>query len=828
MRRPSRRLHARDPDYLMHRSATRRILDPPALLFLSLFAPFATAHAQSTATGRSISGRVVHAASSADIGGATVDVTNAATGTPAARVTTAANGAFRVSIALPGQYRVLVRAFGFASKTLPIVELTAARPDVDVGVVALAEIPLQLQTQAVTAQREDVQIQPDRTSYVVRDMPTTKGGTALDVLRNLPSVDVDIDNNVSLRGNSGVVIQINGRPSALKATQLGNFLAQLPADVVDHVEIIPNPSARDDADGVAGIINIVLRQKPDAGTSGGITAGAGTTGHIDTGINGGWQRGPLSAYGSYSLLRDNSPRYDAIFRQNSYDTPLTYLQENGTRTQIPLVHTVTGSATYQPSDHDEFSGEAMYSQRREWETYGIMYHTLDTSLALTNLADRHSRDVNHEGSADAALNYKHDFATKGHKFSSELRFEEHFEGGPTDITDRTLWPTAAPPTTTLQQTRTVWTHSSGTSLKLDYVQPLASGWRLETGYKGYRQRIRTTQDVQNFDVTDASQASDFSYDEQVHDAYGMLVARVGRVQFQGGLRAEHAGATFDLRNRDSRYDNPYNSVFPSGLVSFALDDANQLKLSYSTRIRRPDDPDLLDPTPHALDALNISVGNPYLRPEYIRALEVGLQRTADRVTLQLTPFYRHSLDAVRSIRTIDSAGVTTRSYANIATIDAFGTDATVAFSGGRISGFIGGSAFHQRSNAGNLAPTLSASTFGWSVRTNAAFRVSRTIDAQALVSYVGRTTIEQGWNAARTRVSVGVRDKLVADRLSLTLRVIDPFRTARERSATLDPAFTQINDRTRAIRGLQLSATWTFGRPNKKGDEPIDLNPNGT
>ena len=461
-----------------------------------------------------------------------------------------------------------VRALGFAPKTLPVVELTAARPDVDVGVVALAEIPLQLQKQSVSAQRDEVQIQPDRTTFVVRDMPTTKGGTALDVLRNLPSVDVDIDNNVSLRGNTGVVIQINGRPSALKAAQLGNFLAQLPADAVDHVEIIPNPSARDDADGVAGIINIVLRQKPDAGTSGGITVGAGTTGHIDTGINGGWQRGPLSAFGSYSLLRDNSPRYDAIFREDSFDTPLTYLQESGTRTQIPLVHTVTGTATYQPSDHDELSADGLYSQRREWETYGIMYHTLDTSLALTNLTDRHSRDVNHEGSAEAALNYKHGFAAKGHKFSSELRFEEHFEGGPTDIVDRALWPTSAPPTTTLQQTRTVWTHSSGTSLKLDYVQPFAGGWRLETGYKGFFQRIRTTQDVQNFDavqsamLTDTTQTSDFSYDELVHDAYGMLVAKVGRVQFQGGLRAEHAGTTFDLRNRDRAIRQPVQQPLP--------------------------------------------------------------------------------------------------------------------------------------------------------------------------------------------------------------------------------------------------------------------------
>src|SRR5262249_59368238 len=121
---------------------------------------------------------------------------NGATRAPAGRVTSAADGTFRVAGLPPGEYRVIVRALGFAGKTLPAVALGASGPDVDVGVVALTEIPLQLQTQRVNAQRDEVQIQPDRTTYVVRDMPTTKGGTALDVLRNVPSVDVDIDNNI--------------------------------------------------------------------------------------------------------------------------------------------------------------------------------------------------------------------------------------------------------------------------------------------------------------------------------------------------------------------------------------------------------------------------------------------------------------------------------------------------------------------------------------------------------------------------------------------------------------------------------------------------------
>ena len=135
-----------------------------------------------------------------------------------------------------------------------------------------------------------------------------------------------------------------------------------------------------------------------------------------------------------------------------------------------------------------------------------------------------------------------------------------------------------------------------------------------------------------------------------------------------------------------------------------------MKLSYSTRIRRPDDTDQLDPTPRIADPLNVFRGNPYLKPEYIRALELGLQRTSGRMTVQVTPFFRHTLDAVRTIRTIDNAGVTTRTVANVATSDAFGSDLTVALTGGRLSGLAGGSAFRQVSDAANIGPGLNART----------------------------------------------------------------------------------------------------------------------
>jgi hypothetical protein len=774
------------------------------------------------ATSGEIRGHVVNAATQAPIGMARVVAGTVQTSTDA-------DGGFRISGLQPGRYRVRILAVGYTPREVA-VEIGPASPSVDVGTVTLTAAVVVLQPLQVTGQKQDIELAPDRNIYVVRDMPTTRGGTALDVLRNVPAVDVDIDNIVSLRGNTGVVLQINGRPSPLKPAQLGNFLAQVPADMVDKVEVIPNPSARENPEGDAGIINIVLKQTPDEGRSGGLTVGGGTTGHVDVGGNLGYERGPLSLFGSYGFLRDNRPRRDTIFRENNYQSPLTYLEEAGLRTQIPLAHTLTGSAGYQLGTRDELSADMDYSTRKEAETYGLLYRDLDSARALTGLSDRFTRGTNHEFNFEATLAYKHGFAAKGHKLSSELRVVRAREGGPTGIIARDLALDGTPSDTSALERQTSWEHPDENSLRLDYVRPLSSVVRLEAGYRGSLQRFHTTLDTQVFDtaqaawVPDSTRISDFTYRQVVHAAYAILDAQRGKFLLQGGVRVERATTEFHLRTTGATYHNPYNSVFPSGLISYNIDDTHQVKLSYSTRIRRPDDTDLLDPTAHYLDPLNISRGDPYLKPEYIRALELGLQRTAERLTIQLTPFFRHTVDAVRTIRTIDTTGVMTRTFANVATSDADGADFTIARTGGRLSGFAGASAFRQVSNAANLGPGLSARTFGWTARTNATFRATRSVDVQALLSYQAPMTVEQGRNASRTRFTLAARKKLMEDRLSVTLRAIDPFNTSRESNTTIDPRFYQISDRRRAIRGLLLSVNWTFGKPQEEHNrEPNDL-----
>jgi Outer membrane protein beta-barrel family len=555
---------------------------------------------------------------------------------------------------------------------------------------------------------------------------------------------------------------------------------------------------------------------------------------MTAGGNVGYEQGPLSFYGSYGLMRDHRLRKDSVFRENLYQNPMTFLDEGGTRTQIPLMHTLTGSLDYAPSARDVLNLETVFTTRTEAETYSVLYRNLNTTRDLTSLSDRFTRGTNHEFSFESALSYKHDFADKGHKLSSELRVTRDGEGGPTSVIARTLALDGTPTGTSALERSTPWAHPNEYSLKTDYVRPLSNGVRLETGYKGSLQRFHSTLDTQVFDsaqnsyVVDPTRTSDFTYRQLVNAGYGMLGGEAGMFQFQGGVRVELASTRFDPKNGGAVYDNQYNSFFPSGLIAYHIDDDHQLKLSYSTRIRRPDDTDLLDPTPHILDPLNISRGNPYLKPEYIRALEFGIQRSTDKMTVQVTPFYRHTLDAIRTIRTIDTAGVATRTFANVASTNAYGTDVTVAMSGQRVSGFVGGSGFRQISDAANLSPGFSARTFGWTARTNATFRLSSTVDVQTLLSYQAPMVVEQGRNAARMRLSVAARQKVMNDQMSLTLRIIDPFNTSLERSTTIDPAFYQVSDRRRLIRGMLFSVNWIFGKAKKEKDrEAIDLGDSG-
>src|SRR5687768_10166652 len=243
-----------------------------------------------------IRGRLVETGTGRAVAGGSVTVRRSTDTSFAGGALPRSDGSFRVDGLTPGQYTVRIRALGFAPLMRGDVTITARSPFVDLGALALSPVATQLEGQVVTAERAEVTLAPDRNSYSTKNMAVASGGTAIDVLRNIPSVEVDGTNTVSLRGNANVVVQINGRSTPLRGEQLGHLLTQLPANTVARVEVSTNPSGKNDPEATAGIINISLNQEATLGLSGGLTAGTGTTGMVNLSGNIGRQAGPLTLF----------------------------------------------------------------------------------------------------------------------------------------------------------------------------------------------------------------------------------------------------------------------------------------------------------------------------------------------------------------------------------------------------------------------------------------------------------------------------------------------------------------------------------------------------
>ncbi|MDQ6633703.1 MAG: TonB-dependent receptor, partial [Gemmatimonadota bacterium] len=317
-----------------------------------------------------------------------------------------ADGTFKVDGLTPGRYTLRVRALGYAPLVRGGIVVSPEQAVVELGALTLSQVAAQLEGQLVVAEREEVALAPDRTTYSTKNLTTASGGTAIDVLRSVPSVEVDGTNNVSLRGNQNVVVQINGRSSPLKGEQLGNFLAQLPASAVKNVEVATNPSAKNDPEGTAGIINIVLNQEAEAGLSGGFTAGTGTTGLANMSGNVGKQSGPLTLFLSGNFFRDSRDLTGKSDRTNLVTTVPVFVESRFGGEAEPRSQNVTLRSEYKFTEHDALSLDAIVSGGRWARVTATHYTDLDDARQVIGLFDQYNNVVARNLSQDYTMAFR--------------------------------------------------------------------------------------------------------------------------------------------------------------------------------------------------------------------------------------------------------------------------------------------------------------------------------------------------------------------------------------------------------------------------------------
>jgi ferric enterobactin receptor len=761
------------------------------------------------------------------VGSAQVAVWSAADSTLVTGAVSRPDGTFRIDGLRPGRYYLRVSSLGFTTATTAAVALSPQAPTADVGTVRLAAGAIQLEGLTVTAEAAPAGFAPDRNTYSTRDMPGTQGGNATDVLRNVPAVEVDQDGKVTLRGNQNVAVQVNGRPSPMTGDQLGSFLQQLPANMVERVEVIPNPSARYEPEGMAGIINIVLKQNADLGLSGGMIAGVGTGGRYNGSGNLGWQAGALSLYGSYGFRHDT--------RQN---TGINYLERYGSAEGDPVFfldqdidgefnmtsHLFNGTADYKLGAQNVLSASSMVSLGAFQNDNVNTYAERDGSNALVRRYLGENEVSFDDFTVDGSLSFKRTVVPMQNELSAEVRFNRTNHLNSNDFSEQTLTLSGADAGNPLLQNLETDAISSSFTAQLDYTRPFAARTKLETGYKGTQRGLENELDVAEFDygqdrwVEDLARSNSFDYDETVHAGYAVLNQGVGKVDLQAGLRTEYTSREFFLENTGETFPKDYWSFFPSGLAAYNIDPQRQLRFSFSRRIQRPD-VRLLNPFGFNEDQRNRFQGNPELEPEYTYALELAYQHSFPVGSLQVTPFFRRTDGAIRRIREV-RGDTTINTFLNLESSDSYGADVNGSLRMGKVSGFASVSAFRTVTEAGSLGDSFNSDGIGWSARVSGNVAITPRLDAQAFVMYRAPMDVEQGRIGAFTFSNVSLRQKVMGDKGSISLRVMDPFNRMGFSQRTSDPLYRALNERQFNGRAAYLTFSYNFGQQPRLRNRP--------
>jgi outer membrane receptor protein involved in Fe transport len=751
---------------------------------------------------------------------------------------TGENGAFQIRGLRPGAYYLRVTLIGFGPQRREFT-ITPAAPTADVGTIVMARVAVALQGVEVVEDRPTMTIEPDRNTYRAKDVAPA-AGNASEVLDAVPSVQVDGEGKVSLRGNENVAIQINGRPAPIRGPQLAAYLKGLPANIVERVEVIPNPSAKYDPEGMAGILNIVLRQDADLGLSTGLNFGVAETDRYNASGNVGYQSGPLTIFSNLGVYSDDRAiegindreRFDAV-RSLISVTSQDIDGRTGGKGQ-----NLSTTVDYRLTPKDVLSNVLSVNRRHGNDGQVSNYIELDESRTPVDYYNR-PRNTDTRGLMfDYTLAHKRTIEPRKHELASELRFNHsHDEDGSvfwkqplTSGGSASGFPIEGENNFTDAITRQL-------TAQLDYTRPLGANLKLETGYKGnarlldrdFRVETDSTGDG-TWTRSDLSNA--FEFDETVHAAYGVLSRSAGKVQLQAGLRAEHADRNFALVDATEDFPYRYTSLFPSGVIMYSPSQATQMKVSYSRRIRRPGTQEL-NPFPSFFDLQNVFIGNPELNPEYTDAIELGLSRTGKLGSIQFSPFYRHTTDVIRvDINTADTVNlreVTSITFQNLATSNSWGADLNGSLRfGPKFNGFSSFNVFKMVTDGGSES-AVGSSAVTWSARFNGTSQLTQTFSVQASYFYRAPMNIERGRFEAFQGMQFSMRKKLNGDKAVVGLRFNDPFNTNRLRVNVGDDNVQQLTVRKFGVRSAWLTFQFNYGQAPKvrepRPEQPTNTTP---
>jgi outer membrane receptor protein involved in Fe transport len=594
------------------------------------------------------------------------------------------NGKFNLTVPF-GNYYLLIEFMGFESHKSNTFPISRENQKQEFENIKLSPDFDNLEEVVVQGEKPLMELALDKRVFNVGEDLANAGRTTTDILMNLPSVTVDSQGNVRLRGSENVRILVDGKPSGLVSFKGSSGLQQLPASMVERVEVITNPSARYEAEGMAGVINIVLKKENNSGFNGSFEVIAGTPTNYGLAASLNYRHKKINWFINYGIAKRKVPRRGTLF-QEAFGGDTTFISDQSTEGVVSSIdNNVRAGLDYFFNENSILT--ASYSLRRSDANritdirYNDYIFNLDNPQSFSL---RRQDEKEKEPNSEILLTYKRNFEQKGHELTTVLTYLDYWENSDQLFTENTFSPEGVmDPSRSLVQTSINDEFEKQYLIQIDYTKPIGSEGKLETGIRSSFRNMENDfvveeQNEQGIFEPMPGLDNIFLYRENIHAVYGILGNKTKKFSYQGGLRTEWTDIKTTLVETDEENPRNYVNLFPSAHLTYNFSEENGLQLSYSKRVRRPFYNDL-SPFVTFSDARNFFSGNPDLEPEFTDAFELGHIKYFEKGTLFSTIFYRNTVDKIERIRTVDNEGNATTFPQNLNGEQSFGLEFTTDY-----------------------------------------------------------------------------------------------------------------------------------------------------
>ncbi|MBT2160728.1 outer membrane beta-barrel family protein [Zobellia barbeyronii] len=738
------------------------------------------------------------------------------------------DGKFEVE-ALPGKYNVSIEYISYKTYKLPNQLLSKST---DLGIVKLALDVSQLEGVEVVGEKTTVEVRLDKKIYNIGKDLTTSGATISDALNNVPSVNVDVEGAISLRGNENVRILINGKPSALAGFGSTDALRELPADAIEKVEVITSPSARYDAEGTAGILNIVLKREKTLGFNGSVNVNIGYPGQSGISVNANLRTDKFNIFNTLGYRYNDSPgnafyensytngQYGQINEDRDYTRRSKGLNNNfGVEYFITKKSSITGSFFMRFQDGDDLT-----------ENYSNYFE----NGLLTRQSFREEIELEDEENYQFSLNYMNNIDDDGQKLTVDLQYSNGDEVENSTIDDNNTFPNLS-----LNTLESVYQNEIEDEylVQADYVLPLGDA-QFEAGYRGTFDKEVTDYKLDSLNratglfVTNEDLTNKFKYEENVNAVYTQYGNKFGKFSFLAGLRLENTQLKGEVTSDydtsaveealgedvDLNFDKNYLGLFPTLNFIYEIGEMENISLGYNRRINRPRGR-FINPFPSRSSRANIFQGNPDLDPAYSNSFDLGYLKRWDKLTLTSSVYYKRETNSFEYIQeatgqvTTDSVRIIRSLPINLSSNERIGAEAGVLYNPKKWLRLNGSVNFFKFSSEGEHNGTdYGTDNTSWFARFSSKVSLPKKIEWQTNAFYMGPRQNSQTETKGMISLNLAFSKDIMKDKGTLSLNVSDLLNSRKRQSYTVSDDFTSRSEFQFRPRSITLSLRYRINQ----------------